>query len=71
MAKELLLLTPLSAFEELHRLVDEKRAAAVMIEREALSKLLVDHSALVTACKGAGIKIVEPTPKRGRIVLKP
>lgn len=69
MAKELRLLTPLSSFEKLHKLADGRKAA-VSLERDILTHLLVDHSVLVAACQGAGIKVIEPSPKRERPKLK-
>ena len=69
MTKQVNLLTPLPTFEKLHRLADGRKAT-VSLERDTLIQLLVDHSVLVTACKGAGIKIIEPKPKRVRPRLK-
>lgn len=69
MTKEVGLLTPLSIFEELHLLADSRKGM-VEINRQVLTQLLVDHAVLVTACKGAGIKVLEPTPKRVRAKLK-
>lgn len=65
MAKEVSVLTPLDTFEELHKLADGRKAV-VSVDREVLSRLLIDHSVLVNACKGAMIKVIEPAPKRAR-----
>lgn len=65
MSKEVSLLTPLSDFEALHKLADGRKAT-VSVEREVLARLLVDHSVLVNACKGAMVKVIEPAPRRAR-----
>ncbi len=69
MPREVTLLTPISVFDRLHKLADGK-GVMVSVERGVLTQLLVDHSVLVNACKGAAIKVIEPTPKRERAKLK-
>lgn len=63
------LLTVLSDFDRLHRLADSGKRS-VSIECDILTRLLVDHTRLTTACKAAGIKITEPVPPRQRAHLK-
>lgn len=62
------LLTLLTDFERLHLLANT-HARAVRVDCDTLTQLLVDHSALVTACKAAGIKIIEPVPPRKRAII--
>ncbi len=73
MPREVHILTPIATFERLHKLADGK-GVMVSLERDVLTRLLIDHSVLVTACKGAAIKVIEPepepAPKRQRANLK-
>jgi hypothetical protein len=69
MPREVNLLTNQNDFEKLHALAD-RRGTMVSLERQILTQLLVDHSVLVTACKGAGVRITEPKPHRERPRLK-
>lgn len=48
-------------FETLHEAVNGK-AKSVRVDAEALSRLLVDHAALVREGKAHGLKITEPRP---------
>lgn len=59
MTRSVQLLTPLSVFESLHKSAETRKALATVVPDD-LAKLLVDHSALVAACKAAGIQVVEP-----------
>jgi hypothetical protein len=68
MPREVNLLTSIAAFDRLHKLADGK-GVMVSVERDKLSHLLVDHSVLVTACKGAAIRVLEPMPRRERAKL--
>lgn len=70
MPREITLLTAQTSFEALHKLADGRRAV-VSVDRDTLTHLLTDHSILVTACQGAGIKVIEPAPRRERPKLKP
>ncbi len=63
--REVRLLTLLTEFDRLHLLAGTK-ARSVRVDCDALTHLLVDHSALVSACKGAAIKVIEPVPARQR-----
>lgn len=66
--REVRLLTLLTEFERLHRLANDHKRT-VSLDCDTLTHLLVDHSALVTACKAAGIKIIEPVPPRKRAII--
>ena len=68
--REVTLLTVLSDFERLHRLADSGKRS-VSVECDILTRLLIDHSVLVRACKAAGIKIIEPAEPRKRAQLTP
>lgn len=70
MPREITLLTAQNSFEALHKLADGRKVV-VSVDRDILTHLLVDHTVLVTACKAAGIKVIEPTPRRDRPKLKP
>lgn len=69
MPREVTLLTAQATFERLHQQADG-RGATVSVERDTLTHLLIDHSALVKACKGAGITICEPATRRERPKLR-
>lgn len=56
-------------FHQLHKLADGRRAS-VPVDRELLTKLLVDHSAVLRSLHESGIKLSEPLPARQRTRLK-
>lgn len=56
-------------FTALHQ-VTESRKATVSVNKEALERLLTDHSIMAKAIKGnPSFKLIEPTTKRERVRL--
>jgi len=69
MTVQITLLTPLATLEAMHRLT-EGRKAQIRVDREALSKLLVDHHAMFHALnRSSTFTVKEPAPKRERLRL--
>jgi hypothetical protein len=68
MSTKIALVTSLEEFEELHRLAGQKRAVDVRVNREALSKLLIDHSVMTRALEGSSsFTLTEPRKVRTRL----
>ena len=63
---KLTLLTSNSVFEDLHQLSNTQKQT-VKIDRDALSRLLIDHSNMVTALGHNRVTIA--APKRDRVRL--
>jgi hypothetical protein len=62
MSQKISLLTPQHTFERLHALVEGRRAA-IRVDGEVLKRLLIDHSVMFAALKGAGHAVIEPKPR--------
>lgn len=62
------LLTTHEAFERLHSLADGR--GSVKVDRETLTKLLIDHTAMYNALRGTSVKVVAPIKHRERAVLR-
>ena len=64
MAQTVELLTSLDTFQDLHILADGKDGK-VRVERADLRRLLIDHTCMINALKGAAVQVrTEPPPRR-------
>lgn len=69
MPKAVELLTSTEVFHDLHVAVDNRRQS-VRVDRQAVLNLLIDHSVMLNALKGAGVAANSPAPQRHRAVIK-
>ena len=68
MSHEIQLLTSLDTFQKLHHAAESCRKIGVPVDRDTLTQLLTDHSALVAACQRAGIRVLEPKRERATLL---
>jgi hypothetical protein len=75
MSISLTLVTTQADFEDMHQGIDKATDRGIhtvtSVDREALSRLLIDHSALVSHCRKHGLRVIEPEGNgRKRVPLK-